>query len=139
MNIEKIDILTLIPQRPPMIMVDKLVHYDPVTTRSLFTVGPSTTFVEDGSLLPAGIIENIAQTCAARIGYINRLSNQEVKIGVIGSVENLKVSALPGVGDTLATEINVDATVFNVTIVSATVSCGDKEMARCSMKIAVVD
>jgi len=120
-------------------MVDKLVYYDPITTRSLFIVADSTTFVENGLLLPAGLIENIAQTCAARIGYINRLSNQEVKIGVIGSVENLEVFALPGVGDKLETEIKVDATVFNVTIVAATVKCANKDLARCSMKIAVVD
>lgn len=139
MVIENIDILTLIPQRPPMIMIDRLVHYDPIVTRSTFLVRQECTFCDGGKLTPAGIIENVAQTCAARIGYINRMSNQEVKIGVIGAIQNLEIDSLPSVGDSLETEISVTATVFNITVVDASVKSNDKVMGKCSMKIALVE
>ena len=32
---QTIDILTLIPQRPPMVMVDALVHFDPVASERI--------------------------------------------------------------------------------------------------------
>lgn len=139
MAIEDIDILTLIPQRPPMIMIDKLTHYDPVITRSVFLVRENSTFCSEGKLLAAGMVENVAQTCAARIGYINRESNQEIKLGVIGTVQNLEIKRLPDVGKLLETEISVTATVFNVTVVDATVKCDDEVMCSCSMKIALVE
>ena len=139
MSIEEIDILSLIPQRPPMIMIDMLTHYDPIVTCSSFTIKESSCFVEDGLLLPAGLVENIAQTCAARIGYINMQNNQEVKLGVIGSVQNLKVEALPKVGQTLVTKIEVTDTFFNVTIVKATISSEGQVNAQCVMKIAIIE
>lgn len=139
MSIEEIDILSLIPQRPPMIMIDMLTHYDPIVTCSSFTIKESSCFVEDDLLLPPGLVENIAQTCAARIGYINLQNNQEVKLGVIGSVQNLKVETLPKVGQTLTTKIEVTDTVFNVTIVKATVSTEEVVNSQCVMKIAIIE
>ena len=139
MSIEEIDILSLIPQRPPMIMIDMLTHYDPIVTCSSFTIKESSCFVEDDLLLPPGLVENIAQTCAARIGYINLQNNQEVKLGVIGSVQNLKVETLPKVGQTLTTKIEVTDTVFNVTIVKATISSEEQVNAQCVMKIAIIE
>jgi|WetSurMetagenome_2_1015567.scaffolds.fasta_scaffold00382_21 3-hydroxymyristoyl/3-hydroxydecanoyl-(acyl carrier protein) dehydratase len=139
MSIEDIDILSLIPQRPPFIMIDHLIHYDEVVTKTVFRVTDDCLFCHNGELVPAGIIENIAQTCAARIGYINRLSNEEVKIGVIGSVQNLTVNSQPHTGDLLETEIIVSNVVFAVTIVDAYVKCKGNIVAQCSMKIAIIE
>jgi predicted hotdog family 3-hydroxylacyl-ACP dehydratase len=139
MSIKEINILSLIPQRPPFIMIDHLTHYDEVVTRTEFRVNGDCLFCHDNELVPAGIIENIAQTCAARIGYINRLSNEEVKIGVIGSVQNFSVDSLPQAGDLLETEIVVSNVIFAVTIVDAYVKCKGKLIARCNMKIAIIE
>jgi len=139
MSINEIDILSLIPQRPPFIMIDHLTHYDEVVTRTLFRVTSDCIFCHNNELVPAGIIENIAQTCAARIGYINRLSNEEVKIGVIGSVQNLSVLSLPHPGDLLETEIVVSNVIFAVTIVDAYVKCKGDLIAQCNMKIAIIE
>ena len=139
MSIKEINILSLIPQRPPFIMVDHLTHYDDVVTKTEFRVTSDCIFCHDNELVPAGIIENIAQTCAARIGYINRLSNEEVKIGVIGSVQNLSVHSLPHTGDLLETEIVVSNVIFAVTIVDAYVKCKGNLLAQCNMKIAIIE
>ena len=84
-------------------------------------------------------MENIAQTCAARIGYINLNSGETVKIGVIGSISNLNIARTPKVGEHLVTTIQLLEEVFQVTLVEAVVRSDEEELARCNMKIALTD
>lgn len=134
-----IDILTLIPQRPPFVMVDRLLHYDPVHTVTSYIVPAAGIFVEQGRLTPPGIAENIAQTCAARMGYINLQAGQTVKLGVIGAIRNLVFHSLPSVGATLTTRITLLEEVFQMTLVDAEVRADDILVATARMKIALTD
>ena len=140
MEFEKIDILELLPQRPPFIMLDALTHFDPVITRTRAKVTADNIFAVNNELSESGVIENIAQTCAARMGYINKyLSADEVKIGFIGSIKDLVFEALPKVGDELNTTIEVVSEIFAITLVNAKVEVGDKQIATCEMKISITD
>jgi predicted hotdog family 3-hydroxylacyl-ACP dehydratase len=138
-DISSVNILDLIPQRPPFIMIDCLTHFDPVITSSRFTVRDNNLFFSEGRLLASGLIENIAQTCAARIGYINRLSNEVIKLGFIGAVRNLKIYKTPLTGDTIYTIITVKEEVFQMTLVDAVVKLNDETIAEAEMKIALSD
>ena len=138
-DISSVNILDLIPQRPPFIMIDCLTHFDPVITSSRFTVRDNNFFFSEGRLLASGLIENIAQTCAARIGYINRLSNEVIKLGFIGAVRNLKIYKTPLTGDTIYTIITVKEEVFQMTLVDAVVKLNDETIAEAEMKIALSD
>lgn len=138
-DISSVNILDLIPQRPPFIMIDCLTHFDPVLTSSRFTVRDNNLFFSEGRLLASGLIENIAQTCAARIGYINRLSNEVIKLGFIGAVRNLKIYKTPLAGDTIYTTITVKEEVFQMTLVDAVVKLNDETIAEAEMKIALSD
>ena len=138
-DISSVNVLDLIPQRPPFIMIDCLTHFDPVITSSRFTVRDNNLFFSEGRLLALGLIENIAQTCAARIGYINRLSNEVIKLGFIGAVRNLKIYKTPLAGDTIYTTITVKEEVFQMTLVDAVVKLNDETIAEAEMKIALSD
>lgn len=138
-DISSVNILDLIPQRPPFIMIDCLTHFDPVITSSRLTVRDNNLFFSEGRLLASGLIENIAQTCAARIGYINRLSNEVIKLGFIGAVRNLKIYKTPLTGDTIYTTITVKEEVFQMTLVDAVVKLNDETIAEAEMKIALSD
>lgn len=138
-DISSVNVLDLIPQRPPFIMIDCLTHFDPVLTSSRFTVRDNNLFFSEGCLLASGLIENIAQTCAARIGYINRLSNEVIKLGFIGAVRNLKIYKTPLAGDTIYTTITVKEEVFQMTLVDAVVKLNDETIAEAEMKIALSD
>lgn len=138
-DISSVNVLDLIPQRPPFIMIDCLTHFDPVITFSRFTVRDNNLFFSEGRLLASGLIENIAQTCAARIGYINRLSNEVIKLGFIGAVRNLKIYKTPLAGDTIYTTITVKEEVFQMTLVDAVVKLNDETIAEAEMKIALSD
>ena len=136
----KINIEELLPQRKPFIAIDRMVHFDKVFTVTGFKIVEQCIFVENGFLTEAGVIENIAQTCAARMGYINKhLHSDKVKIGFIGSVKNLVIEELPRVGDELTTTIEVFSEVFAITLVNAKVEVAEKLIASCEMKIAITD
>jgi predicted hotdog family 3-hydroxylacyl-ACP dehydratase len=139
MNFKDIDIKTIIPQQASFIMIDTLVHFDNVFTKTEFEIRPDNMFVEDGKFLEAGLIENIAQTCAARMGYINTvILKDEVRLGFIGAVKSLLIHKLPAVYSKLETTIEVVNEVFNITLVNATTMCNDEVLVTCEMKISLV-
>jgi 3-hydroxymyristoyl/3-hydroxydecanoyl-(acyl carrier protein) dehydratase len=140
MEFDNINILDLLPQRPPFVAIDRMVHFDTVVTVTCLKILDSSIFVENGLFTENGIIENIAQTCAARMGYINKnLQSGSVKIGFIGSIKNLVIEELPRVGDELKTTIEVVSEVFAITLVNANVKVADKLVASCEMKISLTD
>ncbi len=139
MNCEQdIDILTLLPQKPPMVMVERLLHCDTVVTETEFTVREDCIMVENGQLTPMGLVENVAQTCAARMGYINVSSGKEVRVGVIGALRDVEIHSLPPVGSTIKTRIEVSEEVFGMTLAQAESYCGDTLLASGTIKIALL-
>ena len=132
------DIMTLLPQRPPMVMVDRLLHCDPVLTETELTIRPDNIMVEDGHLAEIGLLENVAQTCAARMGYINLSSGKEVRVGVIGALRDMEIHARPKVGSTITTRIEVSDEVFGMTLAKAESRCGDTILVSGTIKIALL-
>lgn len=129
--------LDILPQRPPFIMIDYLTYYDEVKTSTRFTVRQDNIFVADNRMLATGLIENVAQTCAARIGYFNLVSGLPVKIGFIGAISNLNVIRTPRVNEVLDTTIRVKEEVFGMTLVEAETRVGDEIIVTVEMKIAI--
>lgn len=137
MEISEIDVQTILPQQRPFVMISRLLHCDITVTITDLTVTSDNLFCYNGEIIETGIIENIAQTCAARMGYINSIVNTgEVRVGFIGSVRNLNIYRLPKVGETLITKVEVQSEVFNITLVLAKVTIGDEVIADCEMKIS---
>lgn len=138
MSFEEINILELLPQREPFIAVGSLLHFDMETTITLTKITAESLFVSNGELSSSGVIENIAQTCATRIGYINKyILKKGIQIGFIGAIRKLEIYRLPKVGETIKTTINVVEEVFGMTLVAATVFVGEELIADTEMKIAV--
>ena len=133
-----IDIHELLPQQEPFVMISSLVRFDMQTTVTETVVSADNMFVEDGVFTAPGIVENIAQTCAARIGYVNKyILKKGIQLGFIGAIRDLKVNQLPKVGDTITTTISVIDSVFGMTLVDAVVLNNGAEVASAQMKIAV--
>lgn len=138
MDFEKIDILELIPQRPPFVMIDALCHFDQTRTVTRFEVRKDNIFVDDGELSASGLTENIAQTCAANMGYINiYIYKKTVKLGFIGAIKDLEIIRRPKVGEVLTTTIKVIEEVFSMSLVEAEVRSSGELLVSASMKIAL--
>jgi predicted hotdog family 3-hydroxylacyl-ACP dehydratase len=128
-------ILDLIPQRPPIVMVDKFYGIGDDYSYTGLSITSGNIFVENNYFKEPGIIEHIAQSAAARIGYICMQNNIPVPLGFIGSVDKMAIHSLPEVGDELHTEIKIIQEVAEITLIGATVKSGDDIVAECRMKI----
>ena len=135
---DEIDIRGILPQRPPFDFVDRLVRYDDAETVTAFTVPAEHLLVEDGHLTAPGILENMAQSSAARIGYLCKyILHVPVRIGYIGAIRKFRVHRLPAVGETLTTTILFREDVFGISLVDAVVRVGDEMIAEASLKTAL--
>ncbi len=138
--VRHIDIHTLLPQQEPFVMIGTLLHFDMEHTVTSMTIEESSIFTEDGIFSASGLVENIAQTCAARIGYINKyILKKGIQIGFIGAIRDMEILSLPKAGDVITTEVTVKEEVFGIVLISALITKGDEVMAKAEMKIAVKD
>lgn len=138
--LEGANISALIPQKSPIEMVDKLWFNDEHKTISGFSIKSTTIFCKDGFFTEPGIIENIAQTAALRVGYmVSVMNNSEVKkeppIGYIGAIKKLIIHQLPKIGSELRTEVTIQHIIFGVTMIAGKTMLGDEIIAECEMKI----
>lgn len=133
------NILPLIPQRPPFVMADTLETCDDSGASSTFLVKVDHIFTLNGVLKEPALIENIAQTCAARMGYICQQQNKPVPVGFIGAVQNLRINSLPTVGSVLHTLVIIKNQIFNATIVEAEILSNGETIATCEMRIFIAD
>jgi 3-hydroxyacyl-[acyl-carrier-protein] dehydratase len=138
--IEGAAVSALLPQKPPIEMVDKLWFHDAVYSISGLTVKEENIFCKDGVLCEPGIMENIAQTAGLRLGYMvlqQQKNGEAIKppLGYIGAIRNLIIHQLPKIGAELKTKIVVQAVVFDVTLIIAKCTVNDEPIAECEMKI----
>lgn len=136
--VRSIDVHTLLPQQEPFVMIGQIEHYDSKHVVTSLTINATNLFVDNGHFSASGLIENVAQTCAARIGYINKIIYKKgVQIGFIGAIKNLVINALPKVGETILTYVTVEEEIFGIILASAEVRLGDKVLLSTEMKIAL--
>lgn len=131
------NIIPLIPQKPPFVMVGKLLHTDINITRGSFRVNAGNVFVKDNLFQEAGLMENIAQTAALRAGYLAIIEDKPVSVGYIGAVSGFEIFSLPEVDDEIVTEITVENQIFDITVLSARVWLKENLLARCEMKLFI--
>jgi 3-hydroxymyristoyl/3-hydroxydecanoyl-(acyl carrier protein) dehydratase len=135
MIVKRAEILQMIPQKPPMAMVDGLVAHDEVSTTSRLELNEQNIFCKKGYFHEAGLIENMAQTAALRAGYTAHLNNMQPLVGYIGAIKKMKIYQLPEDTDVLQTKITVLTEVANATIVEGEVYSNSKMMAEGEMSI----
>ncbi|MCD8269932.1 MAG: beta-hydroxyacyl-ACP dehydratase [Parabacteroides sp.] len=133
------DIKRLIPQRDPILMVDKLLEADGDKALTSLTVRADNYFIgEDGKLEESGLIEHIAQSASAFAGYMAiEKGATEPPVGYIGEIRKFYCHHRPQVGDELITTITTDAEIGGVTSISGESHVHDKLMAETQMKIYI--
>jgi len=131
---------TLLPQQMPFRFVDRLLSYDDVDTVTEYAVTEECLFLEDGRMLASGILEHMAQSSAARVGYLNKyIRHLDVKIGFIGSVRGAKIHRSPREGEVLTTTVSLVQEIFGISMVDVVVRSGEEVLAEASMKTVEVD
>jgi len=131
------DIYQLIPQRPPIVMVDVVWSATETGAETGLTVQPDNMFVRDGLFSEPGLIEHIAQSAAAFAGYGTYARGEAPKLGYIGEIKDCNFYDLPAVGSELRTELKLVAEVKGISLISACVTVAGQPVADCQMKIFI--
>jgi len=135
MKPSEFEILSLIPQRQPMVMIDRLTKAGEKRAKGEMVIKESNLLCHNGYLQEAGLMEFIAQTAAAYTGYKQLTAKKEVSEGYIGAVKNLVIHSLPPAGKKIQSEITVDNELLGYTIVTGRFSCENQLIAECEMRI----
>lgn len=137
MKPEEYDILDLIPQRPPMVLIDQLISVGEKSAVGRLFIRESNVFCENGFLQEGGLMEFIAQTAAAFEGYRQLSLQEEVKPGFIGAIKNLSVHFLPEINTEIQSEIIVDSELLGYTLITGKIFQNNAVVSECEMRILV--
>lgn len=125
---------TLIPQKWPFVMVDKLLHFEENALTAGLTIPADNIFVQNGVFTESGIVEHMAQSVALYTGYQYYLKNEPAPTGYIGSVKDVEITALPNAGDDLITEVSVLQEFMGITLVNIVTKKDNAIIATSQMK-----
>lgn len=92
---------SILPHRPPMILIDELVHCDAREVVCAVTVRDGAPFVVDGRVPALVSIEYFAQTVAAYYGYLSRDAHDFTMGMLLGTRELELLTDYFQVGDQL--------------------------------------
>lgn len=136
--LRSIDVHAILPQQEPFVMVGTLTSFEMTTSTTETEIKGENIFVDNGTFSASGLMENIAQTCAARIGFYNKyILKKDVQVGFIGAIRNYVVNELPKVGSTIITKVDILEEVFGMTLANAEVRCDDKVLATAEIKLSI--
>lgn len=131
------NIKELIPQREPIIMVQKVDSVTETEFNTSFEVTADNIFLKGNILQEPALIENIAQSAAAGFGTVARQKEgkgEEGK-GFIGSVTKVICHKLPKVGDTIKTKVEIGTQFGAITLIKGQNFVNDELLLACEMKI----
>ena len=77
------DIEKLLPHSPPMVLIDRLEHWAKGEATASMRVRANTRFVESGRLPSYCLLEHMAQTVAACLGYEAYREGEGVRPGMV--------------------------------------------------------
>ena len=136
--IRSIDVHTVLPQQEPFVMIDTMTHFEIMTSTTETEIREANIFVDGGRFSASGMMENIAQTCAARVGVYNKyILHKDVQVGFIGAVRNYVINELAEVGSVITTKVDILEEVFGMTLATAEVTCNGRLIASAEIKLSV--
>lgn len=131
------EISSLIPHKPPMLLIDEVVCFTPENSVVKSCITPNNLFLrKDGSLAPEVFCEIIAQSFA--VCESKRRKEQNLSIdggGYLVSVRDFECYKGVHVGDELFTKVLLKDDFMGTRIVEGTVFCKDVLVAKATVYI----
>lgn len=124
-------------------MIDRLLTCKGQLAEGILNVKEDNVFLNNGSLTESGMIEALAQTAAARTGWIahneDSSGKANVPVGVIGSIKDFQLYSYPATGDELTTEIEVLHEFMNASVIKGKVMVNKQTACELEMKIFLTE
>ncbi|WP_269234163.1 ABC transporter permease [Flavobacterium flavigenum] len=142
-----IDIQNYLPHRAPMLMVDLILDIDANFVETEFLIKEDNIFVDNGTFIEAGLIENTAQTCSSIVGkkYFfeeDGTENKDISVlGFISAIKNLKIHSLPKVGEIIITKATLVSKFIGDDYTLCTMKCEsliqEKILLECEINLFI--
>ncbi len=133
------DVITLLPHRPPMLLVDRLLDVEEKKGRVEAVIGEDHLFLrKDGTLLPETCCELIAQGFGACEGY--RRTQKGLSLeggGYLASLRDMEILLPVRAGDVLTVKTEKVDDCFDTHIVHGEVYCQTKKVAQATVYIFI--
>lgn len=136
---DKTFVESLIPQKKPFAMVDKLFFFSEEKVVSGFAVSEDNLFTNNNTFAAPGVIEHMAQTVALYTGYQYFLKNLPAPTGYIGAIKKVEIFQLPKVSDELVTTAKILHEIMGVTLVQIDTVCDGIVIAKSEMKTVIAN
>lgn len=127
----------LIPQRFPFVLVDQLIEHKEEYSKSSYLVNSNHILIENNKLSEYGLMENMAQTAAARAGMTAFEQSSKPQLGFIGAISKLNISNRPQIESEITTKVFEIAEFGPIKLVKCEVELQEEIIASCEMKIAL--
>ena len=125
---------SLLPQKFPFVMVDKLFDYTETSLVSGLEITSDNIFCQKGQFLESGLVEHMAQSVALHTGYQFFLKKEPAPTGYIGSISKIEISQLPSLGDEIRSTVTILHEFAGITLVNIITTLNDMEIASGQMK-----
>jgi len=131
-----VDAAQLVPHKPPMLMIDRLLEVGERASLSEMTVLEDMVFVDkDGKLDNASYPEIISQAIAAQEGFRKLGTRNPRQEGFLLGVKNFEILGSAHIGDTLRISVLKVAKYGDFGIIQGEVRNGDAIIARGEVKV----
>ena len=131
------NIKSLIPQRDPIIMIDRIIKHSDEKTITSLLINKSNIFVDEDIFQSSGLIENIAQSSAARMGMQMIKQGSDPLLGYIASIKNLIIIRLPNIGETIVTAVIETYRLNNIIVIKGESKVDDIIISSCELKVFI--
>ncbi len=130
-----IDATTLLPHRPPMLMLDRLVEAGPGTAVAEASLKEGQLGVEGGRILEPALVECLAQTVAAREALEAADGGRPDVPGMLVGIAGFRVTRCPSVGERLTLRTREEKRLGPLILVTGEVFVGDERVASGQLKL----
>ena len=126
-------------------MVDQVLTHGEADAVVQFIVRPDNLLLDDGQLTAAGIIENMAQSCASTMRCIS--ANNEAlqglqhdamsRIWTIGDIKQVKILRYPRCNEVLDTHVRIVLNMYPLMMTAVETRIGDEIVATARITLAM--
>ncbi len=126
---------TLLPHKPPMLLVQTLVAREGSRTVALATLPAAGLFVSAGCILPEYMIELIAQTAALGNCYDALASGMKPRDGMLVGIDSFSWLVRPEAGTSVRIETDISFVFGAMKVIHGEVYAGEDLLAAGDIKV----
>jgi predicted hotdog family 3-hydroxylacyl-ACP dehydratase len=131
------DFRTLIPHRPPMVLIDEVTEYGPVLIRARRIVRAGDPFVGPEGLEDAALLECVAQTIAAGDALYAQSKGGRVVRGFLTGLTGVRVLGRAMAGETVEISALCLRRMDGMGLFEAQATVGNRQIAQGRFKLFV--